>query len=162
MAIWPGGCTALIGVYSADDSKPHSYQNSLAGGESPDRKPYADGKYADRVEISVPTTGTLKIVAYQNEAVVAQRQFTEHDRTLYCGAGEAVLSGYGGFVADQGVIGYANDRRTLSKDEDGFLIENYESSGVGAYGLFPFIGKSKRWIRYKPSRLDEDSILKKN
>jgi hypothetical protein len=147
------GCSALIGSYYAYDREELS---SLAGAVYP-----RQSEWADWVVITVPKKGTLEIVAYRRDTtVVAQRQFSEQDKTLSCEATEAVLSGYGGFVGREGVWGHSKFKRTLGKDRDGFLIVKVEESVIGGYGIFPLIGSQTKWVQLRPFVVEANSIPK--
>lgn len=148
VASLPGGCASLVGVYSATDSDSRLFLDYFSGTNNA-----RTSEIADRFQITVPAEGSLEIVAYRQEAVVAQRQFSEQDKTLSCGPTEAALTYYSGFDGEDGGFCYSKIMRSLSKDRDGFLMVKAESSCFGAYGDTPIGGKNISWLRLHPKGL---------
>lgn len=162
---WPkpillsGGCSDLIGIYHGTVTVEDYRVNLVEILEGYTRKPK---KHGDRVELTVPKIGTLKIVAYDNKTVVNELKFSEQDKTLSCGSMEAVLAVFKGMVAQEGVLAHSTTTVSLSKDKDGYLIVKSDESGIGSYGcLIPFSVKQRRWYRFAPYVFESDAVPNK-
>src|SRR5271169_3546626 len=76
----PDGCVALAGIYSDKSNK----IDHVSGIGFYLVHNYYSLKNTDHFELTVPKTGTLKIVTYWKDTVVAEYQFSEQDKTLKC------------------------------------------------------------------------------
>ncbi len=148
----PNSCAAICGGYVASDKDDSMELNRLAG-ERRYGKDEEKVEKADRIEITTPQQGALRIAAYRHDKLVAQRDVSEKDETLACGTDGVVLHQSGQFMAGEGVIGYEKvSSLTLTRDRDGDLIVRTESWGVGAYAIIPVIFlKGVGWSRF-PAR----------
>ncbi len=141
----PALCAHVAGDYTPFDFPSRLIMSGIAG--APDPEPPAKAVAADRLRLRV-ADGSLTATAYLAGTIVAQRRYAIECR------GDVVTLDLGTtFHGEQGVIGIESTKFTLQKDAAGAIVVQRQSSGVGAYGLFPIAGETSGWVgRFLPYR----------